>query len=143
MASRILAQLLLITCLSCGRAYAAEVTIDNPKHLPVKEAEVELLYTIVCQEIAETYHVRDYRNLQVPVILVLGADDERYTIDHPTERVTIYLREWNEQRFAAAAVMVAFYRVLSTDQFRLEVTKILARFESVIPQPVAALRRRQ
>ena len=139
---RIVAQLLLITCLSCGRAYAAEVTIDNPKHLPVKEAEVELLYTIVCQQIAETYHVRDYRELQEPVLLVLGAEDERYTIDHSPLHVTIYLREWNEARFAAAAVMVAFYRVLSTDQFKLEVTRILTRFESIKPQPVSALRRR-
>jgi hypothetical protein len=73
--------------------------------------------------------------------LVLGGDDERYVIDHLTGAGTIYLKQWIEQNFVAAAVMIAFHRVLSDERFKSEVTKILMRFERVKPQSVTALRR--
>jgi len=139
---RILPNLLVVTWLSCGTVAAAKVTVDNPKHLAVNEAEVELLYTMVCQEIAKTYHVRNYKDLQVPLTLVLGEQDERYLIDHRTGAGTICLKQWNEQLFVASAVMIAFHHVLSNGEFRLEVTKILARFEKITPQTVTALRHR-
>jgi len=142
MSLRILTIVLLVACLGCRWAHAAEVTIDNPKLLPVSETEVELLYTMVCQEIADFYHVRNYRDLEVPVTLVLGERDERYLIDHRTGAGTIYLTEWNEQRFVASAVMIAFHHVLSNDKFKIAVTRILTRFEKVRPQTVTALKHR-
>jgi hypothetical protein len=132
--------LLLVAWLSCHCVNAATITVDNPKHLAVNEAEVELLYTMVCQEIAKTYHVRNYKDLQVPVTLVLGEQNERYLIDHRTGAGTICLKQWNEQLFVASAVMIAFHHVLSNDEFRLEVTKILTRFKKIKPQTVTALR---
>lgn len=139
MSLRIVPRVLLMACLSCGWARAGQVTIVNPKHLPVQEAEVELLYTMVCQEIADTYHINDYKKLQVPLTLVLG-DDERYTIDHRTGAVTVYLIQWDERHFAAAAVMIAFHHVLSNDQFQLQVARAVARFNKVRPESVTALR---
>jgi hypothetical protein len=117
-------------------AFGDVVTIENPKGFPVN-----LLYTMTCREIAEAYHVRNYKDLQVPMTLVLGGDDERYVIDHLTGAGTIYLKQWIEQNFVAAAVMIAFHRVLSDERFKSEVTKILMRFERVKPQSVTALRR--
>jgi hypothetical protein len=132
----------LLTLCVVGPACGAAVTIENPKALPVDDSQVNLLYTITCQEIGEAYHVRNYKDLQVPLTLVLGQDDERYVIDHVTGAGTIYLRQWIEQNFVAAAVMIAFHRVLSNDQFKSEVVKILTRFERIKPQTVTALRRR-
>jgi len=123
--------------LACGGA----VTIENPKGLPVDGVQVNLLYTMTCQEIAEAYHVRNYRDLQVPVTLVVGEDGDHYVIDHRTGAATIYLRQWSEQNFVAAAVMIAFHRVLSDDRFRSEVIKILSRFERIKPQTVTTIRR--
>ena len=71
----------LLSLFASGQAFGAVVTIENPKGLPVDEGEVNLLYTMTCREIAEAYHVRNYKDLQVPVTLVLGGDDERYVID--------------------------------------------------------------
>jgi len=132
----------LFTLCIARPAYGAVVTIENPKGLPVDAGEVNFLYTITCQEIAEAYHVRNYKDLQVPLTLVLGEDDERYVIDHLTGAGTVYLRQWIEQNFVAAAVMIAFHRVLSKDRFNSEVTKILTRFGTVKPQTVTTLRRR-
>jgi len=133
---------LLLCLFSSKPACGAAVTIENPKGLPVDGTQVNLLYTMTCQEIADAYHVRNYRDVQVPVTLVLGEDDERYVIDHLTGAGTIYLRQWIEQNFVAAAVMIAFHRVLANDRFQSEVTKILARFERIKPQTVTALRHR-
>lgn len=131
-----------LSSLAPGSACGAAVTIENPKDLPVDPGQVNLLYAMTCQEIAEGYHVRNYKDLQVSLTLVLGEDDERYVIDHFTGAGTVYLKQWSEQNFVAAAVMIAFHRVLSNDRFKSEVTKILTRFERVKPQTVTALRHR-
>lgn len=122
-------------------ANAATVRIENPKNLSVDSGQVDLLYAMTCQEIAERYHVGDYKKLQVPLTVVLGEADERYTIDHRTGAGTIYLREWDELHFVAAAVMIAFHHVLSADKFRAAVTRIVTRFDSINPQTVTSLRR--
>ena len=137
--------LLRVTFLSfiaSGPTLGGAVTIENPKSLSVNAGQVNVLYTMTCQEIAEAYHISNYQVLEVPLTLVLGEEDERYVIDHLTGAGTVYLRQWTEQDFVAAAVMIAFHRVLSNDQFNLEVARILARFERIKPQSVTALRRR-
>ena len=131
---------LLAVLLSSADRLCGAVTIENPKSLPVDDGQVNLLYTMTCEEIADTYHVRNYKDLQVPLTLVLGEDDERYVIDHMTGAGTIYLKQWNEQNFVAAAVLIAFHRVLTKERFNLEVIKILTRFERVKPQTVMALK---
>ena len=131
---------LLAVLLSSADRLCGAVTIENPKSLPVDDGQVNLLYTMTCEEIADAYHVRNYKDLQVPLTLVLGEDDERYVIDHMTGAGTIYLKQWNEQNFVAAAVLIAFHRVLTKERFNLEVIKILTRFERVKPQTVMALK---
>jgi hypothetical protein len=136
--------LLRVTFLSfiaSGPTFGGAVTIENPKSLPVNVGQVNVLYTMTCQEVAEAYHIPNYQDLEVPLTLVLGEDDERYVVDHLTGAGTVYLRHWTEQNFVAAAVMIAFHRVLSADRFNLEVARILTRFERIKPQSVTTLRR--
>jgi hypothetical protein len=134
----LLAALLFSTNGLCG----ASVTIENPKSPPVDDGQMNLLCTMTCQEIAGAYHVRDYKNLQVPLTLVLGEDDDRYVIDHLNGAGTIYLRQWSEQSFVAAAVMIAFHRVHTKERYNSEVIKILTRLNRVKPQTVMALKHR-
>ena len=138
--------LLRVTFLSfiaSGPTFGGAVTIQNPKSLPVNAGQVNILYTMTCQEIAEAYHIPNYQELEVPLTLVLGENAERYVIDHLTGAGTVFLKQWTEQNFVAAAVMIAFHRVLSNDQFNLEVARILTRFERIKPETVTALRDRR
>jgi len=135
-------RLFLVALLFARAACGADVRIENPKGLAIDQVQVNVLYTMTCQEVASAYHVRNYSDLQVPLTLVLGGDDERYTIDHGTGAGTVYLRHWDDQLFVAAAVMIAYHHVLSDQTFRREVTKILTRFNKVKPQTVADLRRK-
>jgi len=137
------ASLLLLAFLGCGWVRAAQVTIENPKRLPVKEEEVNLLYTIVCQQVAQDFHVRNYKNLESPLTLVLGEDRERYVIDHLTGAGTIYLHQWDEVHFASAAIMIAFHHVLSNDQFQEEGKNVLRRFSKIVPETISAARNRR
>jgi hypothetical protein len=109
----------------------------------VKDEEVNLLYTMVCEQVAQDFHVRNYKNLEVPLTLVLGEEAERYVIDHLTGAGTIYLRQWDETYFAGAAVMIAFHRVLTNGQFQAEVKKVLTRFSKIAPETLTAARNRR
>ena len=122
--------------------FPAQVTFQNPKKLLVKEDEVKLLYTIVCQQVAQDFHVRDYKILEVPLTLVLGEDRERYVIDH-LGAGTIYLLQWDEAHFASAAVRITFHHVLSSGQFQEEVKNVLTRFSKIVPETISAARNRR
>jgi hypothetical protein len=137
------ASLLFLVFLGCGWAGAAQVTIENPEKVPVKQEEVNLLYSMVCQQVAQDFHVHHYKNLEAPLKLVLGEDRERYVIDHLTGAGTIYLQQWDEAHFASAAVMIAFHHVLTNDQFRVEVKNVLTRFAKTVPETLSAARNRR
>jgi len=139
---RVFPVVLLLTFVVGSRALGAELTIENPKNLPVDEAQVKLLYAMICQEVAEALHVRDYKGLQYPLTLVLGEEYERYLIDHRTGAGTIYLEKWDEAHFAAPAAMLALHHVLSDEQFRAVVMKSLRRFSNTRPVTVAEAKKR-
>lgn len=82
----------LLAVVSCGWAQAAEVMIENRRNLPVNPEQVSLLDTMICQEMAGAYHIRDYKKLEFPLTAVLREEHERYTIDHPIGTATIYLQ---------------------------------------------------
>ena len=143
MASIIRASVLLLAFLGSAWVLAAQVRIENPKKLPVKDEEVNLLYTMVCEQVAQDFHVRNYKNLEVPLTLVLGEEAERYVIEHLTGAGTIYLRQWDETHFASAAVLIAFHHVLTNGQFQAEVKEVLTRFSKIAPETLTAARNRR
>src|SRR5215468_3100980 len=119
-----------LVILACCPAQGAQITILNPKNLPVDQEQIALLYRMSCQEVADTFHIRDYAKLLYPLNVVLGEERERYEIDHKTGTGTIYLQQWEEVRFAGAAAMLALDHLMSTEQFRTVVTKTLKRFRN-------------
>jgi hypothetical protein len=143
---RMSARILTILCFALfgvGTMRAGKVTIENPKGLTVKQEEVSLLYTLVCQQVAESFHVKNYKDIEVPLTLVLGEERERYLIDHLTRGGIIYLQQWSESHFAAAAVMIAFHHVLSSDQFQVVAAKALKRFSKIAPETLTTARNRR
>jgi beta-xylosidase len=140
---RIYAGVFVLTVVTCELAQGAPVTIENPKNLPVKEQEVTLLYTMVCQQVADNFQVRDYKKLEYSLTVVLGEDQEGYSVDHAKGTATIHLQKWDEARFASTAVMIAVDHLLSNDQFHEVVVKTLKRFWSTNPVTFSELRTRR
>ena len=62
-----LASFIFLALFAAGSLRAGELTIENPKGLPVKQEEVSLLYTLVCQEVAESFHLKNYKDVEVPL----------------------------------------------------------------------------
>jgi len=139
MRRRIYLSAALLTLLGCGQARGGQVTIQNPKNLPVREEQVTLLYSMICQEVAKTYHIHDYRKLERPLTLVLGEDHERYAVDSEGMG-TIYLHKWDEKSFAACAAKLAVHNVLSIEQFTVVVLKTLERYRNARPITVSEAR---
>jgi hypothetical protein len=119
------------------------VTIENPKNLTIKEEEVTLLYTMVCQQVADNFQVRDYKKLEYPLTVVLGEEQEGYSVDHAKGTATIHLQKWDEARFASTAAMIAVDHLLSNDQFHEVVMKSLKRFWSTNPVTVGEVHTRR
>jgi len=97
---------------------------------------------MVCRQVAQDFHVPNYKNLESPLTLVLGEDRERYVIDH-LGAGTIYLLQWDEAHFASAAVRITFHHVLSSGQFQEEVKNVLTRFSKIVPETISAARNRR
>ena len=133
MRCRVYPGVVALALLGCSWARGAEVTIENPQTLPVNRGQVSLLYTMICQEVGDTYRIRDYQKLEYRLTLVLGEEHEHYVIDHPPGTATIYLQKWDETRFASAAAMLALHHLLSGEQFRDVVMKALKRYRIARP----------
>lgn len=126
---------------SCGvRAQETHIRIENSNHDRVREEEVATLYRIACQQVAKASHIQNYKQLEHPLTLVLGAAQERYAIDRTTGSATIYLVNWDETHFTSAAVRVALYHV---PWFEFVVSQTLERFRNSHPVSISELRRQQ
>ena len=90
--TKILAGLLFICCPALG-----QVTIKNPDYLPVPEQEAQVLLNATCQVVAQEFHV-SRRDVDLPIVLVLGDPHERYTSDEDRHLCTIYLYRWNDKQ---------------------------------------------
>lgn len=88
------------------------VTIVNPKHVAVREGDVNLLLQAVCQVVANEFHLASGETLDFPLTLVLGERDEHLTADEDHGVYIVYLNHWNEGKFATSAMRLAVWRVV-------------------------------
>ena len=118
----------------------AELTIDNPQHVDVPEEKARVLLRLASRAIAKEFHLREQSKTELDLRLVLGEKDERYGIDQESGIPTLYLQQWNETKFASAAVRLAVQK--SVDRHREEqmVTDILQRSEQIVAIPANKLR---
>jgi hypothetical protein len=137
---RIYLSVVLVMASCAARAQETQIRIENPNHDRVREEEVATLYRIACQEVAQASHIQNYKQLEYPLTLVLGAAQERYAIDRTTGSATIYLVNWDETHFTSAAVRIALFHV---PWFELVVAQTLARFRNSHPISISELRKQQ
>src|ERR1700687_5490964 len=75
----------LLFCAGClallgGSATFAQITVKNPRHLPLPDYKLQTLYRIACQQVAEEFHISDPAKLDFPLTVVLG-EPSHYTSD--------------------------------------------------------------
>lgn len=118
---------------------SAQLTIQNPRHLPVPEQKASVLMSTACRVIAEHFGVAK-GDQRLRLTLVLGSSDEHYTAEGEKDAYTLFLQRWDENKFTLAVTNLAIQRLVVNDRLASLVSEILRRSDQVAPVPAAQLR---
>src|SRR5215470_20204827 len=88
----------------------SQLTIENPRHVDIPEAQARILLQMSFQAVAKELRPGQKTNSEFPLRLVIGQEDERYGLDAKTGVPTLFLRQWDPVKFATAAVRFAIQR---------------------------------
>lgn len=126
---------LLESCLSL-----AQVSIQSRESERVPQYKVDLMTRVAFRVVAEEFHERRVSEIEFPLVLVLGEDNERYAEDEKAGVYTIYLKRWDEQKFAVAAMRLALQRLLPREREGRMLREILRRSDRIAPIDANAVR---
>src|SRR5215471_16688232 len=135
------ALLTVLWVLATASPSAAQLTIVSPKQFEVPQDKANVLLSAACQVVAQEFQVRDPSALRFSLVLVLGEREEHYTVDEKKLEYRLYMKEWDETKFAALAIRLCVQRLPTHEQETRLLKEILRRFDKISPIPVNNLRR--
>src|SRR5205085_5036576 len=105
----------LLVGLACWSVVAqAQVVIRNPQNLDVPQAKVNVIYRTTLRVLSDNFDVEEISELY-PVTLTLGSDDERYVEDEDNKVDAIYLKAWDEKKFAISVMRLALEHLVDRE----------------------------
>ena len=120
----------------------AQLSVVNPKHLEMPAERANVILSTACSVVAEQFHQRDTSNLRFQTVLVLGDSPEHYQVDEQKGIYTLYLKQWDERKFATLAMRFCVQRLATSVKEDHLVREILRRANQIGPVSVDALRER-
>lgn len=127
----------LLVGIACWSVIAqAQVVIRNPQNLDVPQGKVNVIYTTTLRVLSETFDVGEISELY-PVTLTLGADDERYVEDEDNKVDAVYLKAWDEKKFAISVMRLALEHLVNRECRNALVSEILTRSDVIAPVPAS------
>ena len=120
----------------------AQLSVINPKHLEMPAERANVILSTACSVVAEEFHQRDNSSLRFQTVLVLGDSPEHYQVDEQKGIYTLYLRQWDERKFATLAMRFCVQRLATSVREDHLVQEILRRANQIGPVSVEALRGR-
>ena len=139
-AMKVLVVAVAAVVMSASFPSSAQLTIQNPHHLPVPEQKASVLMSTAGRVIAEHFAVANGGERQFRLTLVLGSSDEHYTVEGDKGAYTLFLQRWDESKFTLAVTNLAIQRLVVNDRLASLVSEILRRSDQVTPVPAAQLR---
>src|SRR5271169_4378450 len=133
---------LLAALLSLSSVGFAQLSIVNPKHLDIPDEMASVLLNTACQVVAEEFHQHDASELQFRMVLVLGDEEEHYTVEEKKRVYTLYLKQWDEDKFATLAMRLCVQRLATSSHETRLVKEILRRTEKITPISTRDLKNR-
>jgi hypothetical protein len=134
--------------LACGVALllassmsVAQLSFQNPKNAKLPEDQARLLLRMSCRAVADQLHLRESSVPEFQMGLVLGGEDEHFGYDQNTGVPTLFLHEWNEEKFVIAAVRFAVEWSVSSRQQQRIISEILRRSHQDSPVPIQLLQK--
>jgi len=94
----------------------AQVTIQNPQHLPVPEQQVQALHNIICRVVVEDLHVG--RGGYLAVSSRCWVKTARLPLLTRQNGIfTVYLKQWDEATFAMADLQLIVQAIVLRDRW--------------------------
>lgn len=118
----------------------SQLTIENPRHVDIPEAQARVLYQMSFQAVAKELRPGQKTNAEFPLRLVIGQEEERFGLDARTGVATLFLREWDAVKFTTAAVRFAIQRSVRPEREEAMISEILHHSQAVAPVSTAQLR---
>lgn len=130
--------LLVLACPSLQ----SQLTIENPKHLEVPEHLAQALFLTASRITEAEFHSPASRENRPRMRLVLGQTPERLIEDDQFGNGTMYLEQWNENKFAFAAMRLAVLRIVGPKRQERMLREIVRRAHDIAPVSAVALNKK-
>lgn len=118
----------------------SQLTIENPRHVEIPEAQARVLYQMSFQAVAKELRPGQKTNAEFPLHLVIGQEEERFGLDARTGAATLFLREWDAVKFTTAAVRFAIQMSVQPQREEAMISEIVRHSQAVAPVSTAQLR---
>lgn len=122
-------------------AALAQVSVVNPKHLQVSAERANVLLNTACSVVREEFRQGNSSELRFQTVIVLGPGEEHYTVDEKNNTYTLFLKRWDEQKFATLAMRFCVQRFAASREDHL-MKEIFRRADRIGPVSVESLRER-
>jgi len=127
--------------LLASSSLCAQLTIENPKKLNVPESQVQALFVNINHVMESEFHSPGTLQGRFRVRLVLGEQQERFTIDDPDGNGTIYMEHWDEGKFTVSTMRLALQHLMGPDRQKKLLGEIGRRMRETAPITAAQLRK--
>jgi hypothetical protein len=118
----------------------SQLTIENPRQRDVPEAQARILLQLSFQTVAKQLRPAQKTNVEFPMLLVIGQEDERFGLDEKTGVPTLFLQQWDPVKFTTAAVKFAIRNSVRSERQEQMILEIVRRSKAVAPVSAAQLR---
>lgn len=118
----------------------AQIKVENPQRLQLPEARAQILHHIICRVVAEELQLRGSKT-EFAVTLILGEPEERIGIDSDGLPSKIFLKRWDEARFAIADAQLVVQRAVIRDHWQQIANEVTRRWKQVAPVQAGELNR--
>ena len=121
-----------------------QIAIQNPKKLPVPEARVAVIYDVVRELVFEQVKPAGGKMVNLRLTLALSVRPQAgYLTDEENGTVEIYLKEWDEVRFAQAVMALALQQALPAKRRQEILQEAQRRVDLLAPVDVSRLKKEE
>lgn len=117
----------------------SQLTIESPRQSDVPEEQARILLQMSIQAVAKELRPAQKTNVEFPMRLVIGQEEERFGLDEKTGVPTLFLRQWNPVKFTTAAVKFAIQKSIRPERQEQITLEIVRRSKAVAPVSAAQL----
>lgn len=142
MKSDVVRKLACFTLVLASVPVFAQVTIQNPKKLPVPETRVNLIYDVVRQLVFEEVKPAGGKPVSLKLTLSLAVRPEfGYLTSEENRAAEVFLKEWDEARFSYAVMALALQQTLPAKRRSEILQEAQRRVNLLAPVDVSQLKK--